>query len=129
MIGLGSTPYTINFSISSLYNQTQDYSFRLFVWNRTSYIVNGLNQTAYSHSLSSAPWRIYYGQNVTFDLSYIDVDNNNRLISSAYGNLTLYNGTAWSSVIEYTDFNGHYYFNLNKISQNLKKDNILMIMR
>ena len=114
VLGMGSIPYTIIFNISSQFNQTQIYSVNLYVWNRTDYIVNNLSQINYSYYLNSEPWIIYYGEDVTFNISYFDTDNGDKLISGAWGNFTLFNSTKnWESILIYTDINGFYYFTLN----------------
>ena len=114
VLGMGSIPYTIIFNISSQFNQTQIYSVNLYVWNRTNYKVHSLSQMNYSYYLNSEPWIIYYGEDVTFNISYFDTDNNDELILGAWGNFTLFNLTNnWDSVLIYTDINGYYYFTLN----------------
>ncbi|MFX1303565.1 MAG: hypothetical protein ACFE9X_09430 [Promethearchaeota archaeon] len=114
VLGMGNIPYTIIFNISSQFNQTQVYSVNLYVWNRTDYIVNNLSQTNYSYYLNSEPWIIYYGEDVTFNISYFDTDNGDELISGAWGNFTLFNSTKnWDPILIYTDINGFYIFTLN----------------
>ncbi|MHA1439253.1 MAG: hypothetical protein ACTSPD_16910 [Promethearchaeota archaeon] len=114
VLGKGSTPYTIVFNISSSFNQTQEYTVFLVVWNRTTYIVNGLQQITYPHSLINAPWFIYYGDDVVFNISYIDIDNGGIAIPGAFGNITLYN---MSGVLDFNqvfvDINGYYFFTLD----------------
>ena len=114
VLGIGSIPYTIIFNISSQFNQTQIYSLNLYVWNRTSFKVNTLSQVNYTYNLNYDPWIIYYGEDVTFNISYFDTDHYNQLIFGAWGNFSLFNSTKnWDPVLIYTDINGYYYFTLS----------------
>ncbi len=107
-----STAYTISFNISSIFNESQEYTFFLTIWNRTNYIVNGISQPVYAVADSGPIWYIYYGDNVIINISYIDIDNANALISNAWCNLTLYNGTGTLDTNLTTTDIGSYYFNL-----------------
>ncbi|MFO8018252.1 MAG: hypothetical protein R6U96_06420, partial [Promethearchaeia archaeon] len=114
VVGNGSTPYSITFEIYSQWNQTQVYDVQLYIWNRTDYAIKGLNQSVYGHTIQSEPWNIYYGEDVTFNLSYFDTDNGDELISGAWSNLTIYNETdSWSPVVITTDTDGYYISTLN----------------
>ncbi|UCC18582.1 MAG: hypothetical protein JSV62_10785 [Promethearchaeota archaeon] len=114
VLGLGSNPYIIIFNLSYSFNQTQIYSVNLYIWNRTSFLVNGLTQLNYSYYHNMEPWLIYYGEDVTFNISYFDIDYKNKLILGGWGNFTLFNSTkSWNSVLLYTDLNGYYQFTLD----------------
>ncbi|MHA1336545.1 MAG: hypothetical protein ACTSPW_12470 [Promethearchaeota archaeon] len=126
----GATYYTIIFNISKDYNQTQQYTVYLQIWNRTTYLINSLNQTNYSHYLSSAPsWFGYYGEDITFNISYLDTDNGNNLITGANANLTIYNatGTLYSTQI-FGDTGGYYYITLKTANFFVGNYNVKVIL-
>ena len=120
VIGMGATPYSIDFNISSQFNETQIYSVSLYIWNRTSYVINGVDQLVYSVGHSGPIWYIYYGDDVVFNISYIDTDNGGALITGALSNLTLYNGTGtWDNNLTNTDIGGYYFNALSTNSLNI----------
>ena len=107
VVGRGANSYLIEFNITSLYNITQEYSVQLEIWNRTSYQIISLYQGTYGVLDPSAPWQVYWGDTIHFNISYYDSDYGDRLITSGTGNLTV----GFLPTVQDQDINNDGYYN------------------
>ncbi|GAH47785.1 unnamed protein product, partial [marine sediment metagenome] len=93
--GKGSTPYTITFNISSQYNETQDYSVDLYIYNQT--------QLTLTYPAQSLNWDSEDFFNIT--LYYNNTDSGNSI---AGANVEYNWGTGWLTSNWYDYGNGYY---------------------